>query len=200
MFGSLCRENGLLEIRVRRRDHMKTRTAKPSASPSLVMAKRNRRDYMEFHRVLGHPSREITRETARMAGLQSSGAWSPCIHFSESRVRRYTLPKFIESRAERCTERIFIDISGLFHEIPFGGNIFIMMCVDDCTRFKFIRFLRHKSDATEALRRIIDEDTTPADLKVDIIHTDGGGKFDGQFQSLLTENQARVHSSVYTLI
>ena len=86
IFSSFRRENGLLEIRVRRLDHTKTRTAKPSASTSLVAAKHNRRDIMEFQRVLGHPSREITRETARMAGVQLSRTWSPCIHCSESRV------------------------------------------------------------------------------------------------------------------
>ena len=36
IFRLLCRENGLLEIRVRRLDHTKTRTAKPSASSPLV--------------------------------------------------------------------------------------------------------------------------------------------------------------------
>ena len=59
IFRPLRRENGLLEIRVRRINHTKIRTAKPSASSSLVRAKRNRRDIMEFHRVLGDPSREI---------------------------------------------------------------------------------------------------------------------------------------------
>ena len=50
-----------------------------------------------------------------------------------------------------------------------------MLSVDDCTRFKFIRFLKHKSDATKALRSIIDEGITPAGLKVGIIRTGGGG-------------------------
>ena len=40
----LRRENGLLEIRVRRRNHTKSRIAKPLASSSLEAEKCNRRD------------------------------------------------------------------------------------------------------------------------------------------------------------
>ena len=88
IFRSLHRENGLLETRVCCLDHTKTRTAKPSALSSLVAAKRNQRGIMEFSRVLGHPSREITRETACMAGVQLSRIWSLCIYCSESKVRK----------------------------------------------------------------------------------------------------------------
>ena len=53
---------------MRRIDHTKTRTAKPWVSSSMVPENLNGRDIMKLHRVLGHPSREITRETACMAG------------------------------------------------------------------------------------------------------------------------------------
>ena len=74
--------------------------------------------------------------------------------------------EFTESRADRRAGQISVEISGPFHETSFGGNIFAMLWVDDCSPFKSIRFLRHKSDATEALRRIIDEEITPAGLEV----------------------------------
>ena len=141
-FRPLRHKNGLLEIRVGRLDRTKIRTAKPSAS-SLVAARRNRRNIMEFHRVLRHPSREITRETARMTGVQLSGTWSSCINCSEYKVRRYTVPMFAESRTDRYAGRIFVDISGPFNETSFGGNRFAMLFVDDCTRFIFFLFLRH---------------------------------------------------------
>lgn len=62
-----------------------------------------------------------------------------------------------------------------------------MMCVNEYSRFDFIRFLRHKHDATKALRSITKKNITSAGLQVGIIRTDGGGEFDAQFQSLLTK-------------
>ena len=60
VFYPLCRENGLLEIRVRRLDQTKTKIAKHSASSYLVAVNRKRQDIMKFHRVLRHLRREIT--------------------------------------------------------------------------------------------------------------------------------------------
>ena len=70
---------------------------------------------------------------------------------SESRVRRYAVSKSAESRINERTERFFIDITGPFHLTSLGGNRYAMVCVDDFTRFQFIRFLKHKSDAAREL-------------------------------------------------
>ena len=68
MFRRLSRENGLLEVGVRRRDHTKTRAAKTSAHSPLAVAKRNRQEIVEFHRILEHPNRKITSEMACVVG------------------------------------------------------------------------------------------------------------------------------------
>ena len=57
------------------------------------------------------------------------------------------MPKSTESRANERAERFFIDITGPFHVTSLGGNRYAMLCVDDFTHFKFIRFLKHKSAA-----------------------------------------------------
>lgn len=47
------------------------------------------------------------RKMARMKGKK----------FSESRVRRYAGPKFTESKIDREAGRLFVDVSGHFHEV-----------------------------------------------------------------------------------
>lgn len=47
---------------------------------------------MEFHRALGHPGEEITRQTTCMAGVQLGGTWNPRVHCSEARMWRHTVP------------------------------------------------------------------------------------------------------------
>ena len=59
-----------------------------------------------------------------------------------------------------------------------------MICVDDFSRFKIVRFLK-KSDAAAALRNIIAEYITPPGLKLGAIRTDEGGEFEGEFQQVL---------------
>ncbi|CAM9225382.1 unnamed protein product, partial [Ascophyllum nodosum] len=142
---------------------------------------------MEFHRFLGHPSKDITRETARMSGVLLTGTWSPRVQCSESRVQRHAVRKSTESRSNERAERFFIDITGPFHVASLGGNRYAMLCVDDFTRFTFIRFLKHKSDAAKEIRELVVEHIAPAGIKIGTVRTDGRREFEGEFQSFLKE-------------
>ena len=104
---------------------------------------------------------------------------------SQSRVRRYAMPKSTESYTNEQAERFFIDINGPFHVTSLGGNRYAMLCVDDFTCFKFIRFLKHKSDAAKEIRKLLVEHIAPVGIKIGTVRTDGGGKFEGGLQSLL---------------
>ena len=90
VFRSLRPESGLLEIKARRRADMREPL---TTARSMVTARANPRHIMEFHRLLGHPSEEITHGTARISGVPLTGTWSSCVQCSESRVRRYAVQK-----------------------------------------------------------------------------------------------------------
>ena len=109
------------------------------------------------------------------------------MQWSESRVRRHTAPKSTESRTSERAERFFINITGTFHVTSLGGNRYAMLSADDFTRFKFICFLKHKSDAAKELRKLVAEHIAPAGIKIGTVRIDGGGKFDGESQLLLKE-------------
>ena len=68
-----------------------------------------------------------------------------------------------------------------------GGNRYTILCVDDFSRFKFLRFLKHKSGVAKELRELVAEHITSAGIKISTIRTDGGREFEGEFQSLLKE-------------
>ena len=106
---------------------------------------------------------------------------------SESRVRRYAVAKSTESRTNERAERLFIDITGPFHVTSLGGNRYAMLCVDNFTRVKLIRFLKHKSNAAKELRELVAEHIAPAVIKIGTARTNSGGEFEGEFQSLLKE-------------
>ena len=61
-----------------------------------------------------------------------------------------------------------------------------MICEDDFSRFKIVRFLKKKkNDAAAALTNIIAEYITPAGLEIGSIQPDEGGEFEGKFQQVL---------------
>ena len=100
---------------VRRRADMKESQTPLTTARSRVTARANPRRIMEFHKLFGNPSKEITRGTARMSDVPLTGTWSPCVQCSESRVRRYAVSKSAESRTNERAERFFIAITGPFH-------------------------------------------------------------------------------------
>ena len=155
---------------------------------SRVASRANPRRIMEFHKLLGNPSEEITRGTARISDVPLTGTWSPCVQCSESRLRRYAVPKLPESRTNERAERFFIAITGPCHVTSLGSNRYAMLCVDDFTRFKFVCFLKHKSDAAEELcEQLVAEHIAPAGIKIGTVRTDGRGELEGEFQSLPKE-------------
>ena len=148
VFRSLRPETDLLKITARRRADMKEPQTPLTTARSMVTARANPRHIMEFHGLLAPPSEEITRGTSHMSDVLLTGTWSPCVQCSESRVRRYAVPKSTESRTNERAER-------------FGSNRYAMLCVDDFTRFKFIRFLKRESDAAKMPRELVAEHITP---------------------------------------
>ena len=68
-----------------------------------------------------------------------------------------------------------------------GGNRYAMLCVDDFSRFKLIRFHKHKSDAAKELREFVAEHVAPAGIKISTVRTDGGREFGGEVQSPLKQ-------------
>jgi len=188
----------LLEIKACRRVAPYDKSRKQSDASSPVAARRGPQDIMEFHRTLGHPGEDVTRQTARMAGIQLSRTWSPCVHCSEDRVRRHAVPKSTENRAERRAGRLLVDLSRPFQETSLGGNRYAMLCVDDFSTYKFVRFLSKKSDATEELQVLINDEIDSQGLQISIVRTDGGREFDGRFQTFLGKRGIKRERTPHT--
>ena len=93
------------------------------------------------------------------------------------------MPKSTKERAER----FFIDITIPFPVTSLGGNRYAMLFVEDFTRFKFIRSLKHENDAAKKPLQLLAGHIAPAGIKIGTVRTDGGGEFEGKFQSLLKE-------------
>ena len=147
---------------------------------------------MEMHRLLGHPSEQITRDTVKQLGVGLSGPWTPCVACSKAKARRNAVLKATKTRSTRRARRFFVDLGGSMPATSLGGSKYVMICMDDFSRFKIVRFLKKKSDAAAALRNIIADYITPAGLKIGSIRTDEGGVFEDEVQQVL-DSQGITH-------
>ena len=62
-----------------------------------------------------------------------------------------------------------------------GGNSYVVIFVDDCNRFKVVKFVK-KNNTTTALLSLIADYITAQKLSIKCVRTDNGGKFEGEFQ------------------
>ena len=82
--GEKLTENGLVRI---------------ASGTALAMREGVSRDVMEVHRILAHPSEDITRKTAEMMGIETTDQWGACETCFQAKAKRHAVPKKTDERA-----------------------------------------------------------------------------------------------------
>ena len=131
------------------------------------------------HRLFGHHSEQTTREMVNQLGVGLSGPWTPCVACSKEKARRNAVPTSTGTRSTHRAGRFFVEPGCSMPATRLGGSKCARVRADDVSRFKAIRVLNKKSDATAALRNIIAENIMPVRSKFGFIRTDEGGEFEG---------------------
>ena len=160
-------ENGLVRI---------------ASGTALAMRVGASRDAMKVHRMLAHPSEDITRNMAEMMGIKTTGQWGACETCFQAKAKRHAVPKKTDDRPSVRRQRFFVDVGGPMKHSSLGGNSYVVIFVDDCTRFKVVKSVNKKSDTTAALLSLIGDYITPQKLSIKCVRTDNGGEFEGEFQ------------------
>ena len=79
---------------------------KITSGTALEMRAGASRDVMEVHRMLAHPSEDITRKTAGMMGIETTGQWGACETCFQAKAKRHAVPKKTDERASVRTRKI----------------------------------------------------------------------------------------------
>ena len=132
-----------------------------ASGTALAMRAGVSRDVMELHRMLAHPSEDVTRKTAGMMGIETTGQWGVCETYFQAKAKRHAVPKKTDERASVKGQRFFVDVGGPMKHSSLGGNSFVVIFVDDCTHFKVVKFVKKKSNTTAALLSLIADYTSP---------------------------------------
>ena len=165
--GANLTENGLVRI---------------ASGTALAMRVGVSRDVMEVHRMLAHPSEDITRNTAEMMGIETTGQWGACETCFQAKTKQHAVPKKTDERASVEGQRFLVNVGGTMKHSSLGGNSYVVIFVDDCTCFKVVKFVKKNSNTTAALLYLIKNYSTPQKLSMKCVHTDNGGEFEGDFQ------------------
>ena len=102
------------------------------------------RDVTEVHRMLAHPSEDITRNMVEMMAIETTGQWGACETCFQAKAKRHAVSKKTDERADVKGQRFCIDVGGPVKHSSLGGNSYVVIFVDDCTRFKVVKFVKKK--------------------------------------------------------
>ncbi|CAN0213579.1 unnamed protein product, partial [Ascophyllum nodosum] len=120
--------------------------------------------------------------TAEMMGIETTGQWGACETCFLAKAKRHAVPKKTDERASVREQRFFVDVGGPMKHSSLGGNSYVVIFVDDCTRFKVVKFVKKKSDITAALLSLVAGYITLQKLSIKSVRTYNGGELEGEFQ------------------
>ena len=106
-----------------------------------------------------------------------------CPECKLSKLNRKKAPVESITRADQVLYRIHADLSGRKLSTLAGFRYYLLL-TDDYSRFRWVRFLKNKSEAPSeviSFIREVEREKTPA--KVSVFRADGGGEFDNQVLS-----------------
>jgi hypothetical protein len=94
-----------------------------------------------------------------------------------TKQQRTLFPKQAKYRVDKPLELVHSDLcSPISPETP-GGRCYILLLVDDATRYMWIAFLADKSSTPESIKKIQAAAENKCRRKLKVFHTNNGGEF-----------------------
>ncbi len=120
-----------------------------------------------------------------------------CEACAKGKAHVLPFPSKTEASTECVLERWHIDLMGPLEVQTIGGKSYCMVVVDDYSRFVWVRFLAQKSDAFDAFRKLLTEETNQKERKLKCLRSDCGGEFvNKSFSDFLEQRSIRHEFSV----
>ena len=169
-------------------------TANATIAPGLSPSNRDTPvDINDFHVAHAHAHEGALRKTAKQMGVTLEGKLHECKGCLLAKGIRMSTPSKTHCREDKRLSRVFVDLGGNKHVTSMGGNKYPMIIRDDFSRYAWLYFISHKSDAAEAFKQFL------ADLRVEgipsevvVVRSDNGGEFNqGEFGQLCRERNIK---------
>ena len=147
---------------------------------------------MLVHRRLGHLSEGHLRALPSVSkGLKLNGTFQFCEECALAKQTRRNSTKRPRRYKIRC-ERVHMDLSGP-HPMSARGERFFLLLMDEATRFRWVYFLKQKSDVSGAIRHFLNMVERQTGLKIKRWHSDNGGEFISGIMDEIAKSRGIIH-------
>ena len=148
----------------------------------------------EWHEKLGHMSVEMmiklsNKNLVKGMPVFDNKARLSCGACATGKQTRAVHPVTGQKSSSRIQEMIQKDLMGPTEVASIAGKRYIMVCVDDFSRYTWTEFLKEKSDAFQAFERLCKQLMVQKDLKIKRIRSDHGREFENsQFEDFCNQH------------
>ena len=120
----------------------------------------------------------------------------PCQLGKQTKVKHSSIQT---SATSRPLELLHLDLMGPTRTESLGGKRYIMVMVDDFTRYTWVILLRSKSDASQHIEALCTRLQNEKSLKIDRIQSDHGKEFENSYMDSLC-TRSSISQEFSTLI
>ena len=150
-------------------------TVKKQLNETAAVAKNiTKIDVNTFHKMLGHPSEAITRNTAKDLNYDLNGKMNDCDECSLGKIKQTKTNKERDVSKEKG-ETLFLDLSTIKYTSQGGKNHWILL-VDDYSKYVWSMFVKKKSDLAETVKETLKTLINNHKLKIQKIRCDNAGE------------------------
>lgn len=176
-----------------------------SASPVCLLTKASSTKSWLWHRRLNHLNFGTLNELARKDLVRGL----PKLKYDKDRLcpscqlgksKKATHPLKTENTNTEILNTLHMDLCGPMRTESINGKKYILVIVDDYTRFGWVRFLRTKDETPRAIEKFIVQTQRALNASVRFVRTDNGTEFlnktiDGWFEKIGITHETSVPRS-----
>lgn len=136
--------------------------------------------FEQWHHALGHAAPTAMAKTKDLVSISKGLPSCPSnFHCHQCTIAKSTQskPKSATSRSSTPGEYIHSDLCGPFPEASYGGTLYYICFICDYSRYAWVRFLKQKSDAAQAIEDFVNQIETQLSTRVKRFRTDNGGEY-----------------------
>ncbi|KAL7282593.1 hypothetical protein ACG7TL_004064 [Trametes sanguinea] len=120
----------------------------------------------------------------------------PCPSCLKGKMTRASFPPSEHSKAERILQFVSSDLWGKSQVQTPGGKRYLMTFTDHWSRWVWVAFLRHKSDAFEAFKEWLSQAERETGQKLATLRADNGGEYlSDDFRSFCRQHGIRLETT-----
>nr|GEX97702.1 retrovirus-related Pol polyprotein from transposon TNT 1-94 [Tanacetum cinerariifolium] len=176
-----------------------------SASPICLMARASSTKSWLWHQRLSHLNFDTINDLARydlVAGLPKFKYHKEhlCPSCEQGKSKRASHPPKPVPNSRKGLHLLHMDLYGPMRIASINGNRYVLVIVDDYSRYTWVHFLRSKDEAPDVIIKFLKRITVLLQSPVIIIRTDNGTEFKNQVLKVYFDSVGISHqmSSVRT--